>query len=158
MSYIEDLIVPPSGGRLWDAPVNQLVTFASQELVLGKPASDTSYGWCNEYGEMPVSVPSFACSKFLVSNAEFMQFVHSCGYSHKRWWSESGWRWRTEHQVTPEIDLCFPWSFFKSDVVILLEQITNCSVLTGLPPTILDRGSARGCGQRSIPSGAALDR
>jgi putative 4-mercaptohistidine N1-methyltranferase len=53
-----------------------------------------TWGWDNEFGhEQHLNVPAFKASKFLVSNAEFYDFVEAGGYQTERYWSEEGWKW-----------------------------------------------------------------
>ncbi len=76
------------------APRNALVDVATGMTHLGKDRADPRYGWDNEYGERVADVPAFAASRFLVSNAEFLDFVHAEGYAIDRYWSEEGLNWR----------------------------------------------------------------
>jgi len=73
-----------------DAPINQLVEIESSNITLGKTTDDEYYGWDNEYGEFYKKVPAFKASKYLVSNAEYMEFVKADGYTKKEYWSEEG--------------------------------------------------------------------
>ena len=40
-------------------PKNQLIPIPNQTVSLGKPNSDSTYGWDNEYGEKNISIASF---------------------------------------------------------------------------------------------------
>ena len=75
------------------APDNELIAVEESHVVLGKPASNETYGWDNEYGELPVDVASFDTSKYLVSNQEFMAFVDDGGYNTLEYWTEEGQNW-----------------------------------------------------------------
>lgn len=74
---------------------NILLSVAGQSLVLGKPDSNATYGWDNEYGQLPIDVNDFSASQYLVSNDEFMAFVDAGGYQDPRYWTEEGQRWLT---------------------------------------------------------------
>ncbi len=50
----------------------------------------------NEKWMHPIEVAPFRISRTAVTNAEFAAFVEAGGYQQERWWSEAGWRWRTE--------------------------------------------------------------
>ncbi len=82
---------PDSGS----APNNALLSVASQSLILGKPDSNATYGWDNEYGQLPVEVNDFSASQYLVSNQEFLQFIDAGGYQRSSYWSEEGQSWLT---------------------------------------------------------------
>jgi 5-histidylcysteine sulfoxide synthase/putative 4-mercaptohistidine N1-methyltranferase len=75
------------------APDNTLLSVTGQSLILGKPDSNATYGWDNEYGRLPVDVSDFSASKYLVSNQEFMQFVDAGGYKTPSYWTEEGQSW-----------------------------------------------------------------
>ena len=73
-----------------EAPTNTLVTIPSIEIYLGKTHNDTYYGWDNEYGEEKQKIREFQVSKYLVSNAEFLEFVQADGYKKEEYWSDEG--------------------------------------------------------------------
>lgn len=75
------------------APDNALLSVAGKSLVLGKPDSNPTYGWDNEYGQLPVEVSDFSASQYLVSNQEFMQFVDAGGYKNTSYWTTEGQSW-----------------------------------------------------------------
>jgi 5-histidylcysteine sulfoxide synthase/putative 4-mercaptohistidine N1-methyltranferase len=76
-------------------PKNELLEVSGDEMLLGKPHQHHLYGWDLEYGKHQEKTEDFKASKFLVSNAEFLEFVEDHGYNQKEWWTEEGWSWRT---------------------------------------------------------------
>ncbi|MBZ9628299.1 5-histidylcysteine sulfoxide synthase [Psychroflexus sp. CAK1W] len=74
---------------------NELIAVEGAEMHLGKPHDHHLYGWDLEYGNYNESVRDFKASKYLVSNAEFLEFVEDRGYHDQQWWSEEGWSWRS---------------------------------------------------------------
>ena len=82
------------------APTNRLIPMAAQQVMLGKPKSDLTYGWDNEYGEKQESVPEFKSSQFLVSNAEYLEFIQAQGYQTPDYWTEEGQSWLSFTQAT----------------------------------------------------------
>ncbi len=73
------------------APDNALVAIGGTTIVLGKGDNDQDlYGWDNEYGISTYSVSDFETSKYLVSNAEYLEFVKDGGYNQMHWWDEEG--------------------------------------------------------------------
>ena len=72
------------------APENALVSISAYNFTLGKDHNDTYYGWDNEYGEEEHQVEEFQTSKYLVSNAEFLEFVEDGGYEKEEYWSDEG--------------------------------------------------------------------
>ena len=73
-----------------EAPKNEMITIPSSHVKLGKDKSHHLYGWDNEYGTYSEDVPEFKTSKYLVSNAEFMEFVINGGYENEEYWDEEG--------------------------------------------------------------------
>ncbi|OIP77708.1 MAG: 5-histidylcysteine sulfoxide synthase [Oscillatoriales cyanobacterium CG2_30_44_21] len=68
-------------------------------VKLGKPKDSSIYGWDIEYGDRLVDVDTFYVSKFLVTNADFLEFVKVGGYENPEYWAESAWQWKVEHNV-----------------------------------------------------------
>lgn len=75
------------------APKNAFLPVAGQSLMLGKPDSNATFGWDNEYGQSFVEVSNFSASQYLVSNQEFMQFVDAGGYKTSSYWTQEGQSW-----------------------------------------------------------------
>jgi len=76
------------------APKNTLKEVPEGEIIVEKPLDDIYYGWDNEYGKHTNYIDSFQASEYLVSNAEFMEFVTNGGYENETYWSDEGNRWR----------------------------------------------------------------
>ncbi|WP_339649063.1 5-histidylcysteine sulfoxide synthase [Halopseudomonas pelagia] len=76
------------------APDNELLTLPAGRVTLGKARSAQRYGWDNEYGERQVDLDTFQASRYLASNAEFLQFVEAGGYADATLWDEEGLKWR----------------------------------------------------------------
>jgi 5-histidylcysteine sulfoxide synthase/putative 4-mercaptohistidine N1-methyltranferase len=76
-----------------NAPKNELVSIAGKLIEFGKPSSDKTYGWDNEYGNNTLNLDSFSVSKYLVSNQEYLEFVKAEGYLQPEFWTEEGKQW-----------------------------------------------------------------
>ena len=76
------------------APTPGWTAVAGGLVSLGKPRDHVLYGWDNEYGSLETSVASFNAGTFLVSHAEFREFMDDGGYTTERWWTAEGWGWR----------------------------------------------------------------
>jgi len=86
--------------RLWRScatsaapPANDWVPVEGRTVRLGKPATDRTYGWDNEYGQEQAELPHFRAARRLVSNAEFLAFVTAGGYRDESLWTEEGRGW-----------------------------------------------------------------
>ena len=73
-----------------EAPKNEMIKIEDGNVVLGKEKSHNLYGWDNEYGEFSAHVEKFKVSKYLVSNAEFIEFVKEGGYENTEFWDDEG--------------------------------------------------------------------
>ncbi|MGE3959176.1 MAG: SUMF1/EgtB/PvdO family nonheme iron enzyme [Vicinamibacterales bacterium] len=70
--------------------------------TLGVSRESSPFGWDNEHPEFRVSVPAFSIDRHDVTNAWFLAFVESGGYTDPRWWSEPDWQWlRAEAREQP---------------------------------------------------------
>jgi 5-histidylcysteine sulfoxide synthase/putative 4-mercaptohistidine N1-methyltranferase len=74
-------------------PANEWLSVAGRTVRLGKPATDRTYGWDNEYGSDEVELPPFRAARRLVSNAEFLTFIEAGGYRDESLWTEEGRGW-----------------------------------------------------------------
>lgn len=83
-----------------DAPKNDLVKIPAGEVYLDKQKESENYGWDNEYGLHEAHIPEFQASRYLVSNAEFLEFVMDAGYTNDAFWGEEGLEWKRFTQVT----------------------------------------------------------
>lgn len=77
------------------APQNELLPVKGKEIVLGKDYTDPLYGWDNEYGKKSYHIQDFQASRFLVSNAEYRQFIDAGGYNAQEYWTPEGWAWKS---------------------------------------------------------------
>ncbi len=75
------------------APQNELLPVKGKEIELGKDYTDPLYGWDNEYGKKSYIIQDFQASRFLVSNAEYKQFIDAGGYNAQEYWTPEGWAW-----------------------------------------------------------------
>ena len=76
-----------------DAPVNELLPVDGASITIGKSKDDPMFGWDVEYGKQVTQVADFKASKYLVSNAEFYEFMQAGGYTTRKYWTQEGWDW-----------------------------------------------------------------
>jgi len=88
---------------------------------LGAGAEGFSYD--NERPRHPVELPAFTIARRPVSNASWLRFSEGGGYERREWWSDEGWAWKQEHDIThhpaiaaahPEAPVC-QVSWFEAD-------------------------------------------
>jgi 5-histidylcysteine sulfoxide synthase/putative 4-mercaptohistidine N1-methyltranferase len=78
---------------------NSLVSVPKTTVNLGKNRQSDLYGWDNEYGTHKQTVEAFEASKYLVSNAEYLEFVKEGGYEDDSLWCKEGIRWKAYENV-----------------------------------------------------------
>ena len=78
---------------------NEMIEIKGGEVRLGKPQDSNIYGWDIEYGDRTVNVATFQASKYLITNAEFLDFVKDGGYDNQAYWHEQSWAWKVENQI-----------------------------------------------------------
>lgn len=69
---------------------NSMIKIEKSKIKLGKDKNHHLYGWDNEYGTFNSTVDKFKVSKYLVSNAEFLEFVENNGYITDEYWNDEG--------------------------------------------------------------------
>ncbi|CAH1775547.1 unnamed protein product [Owenia fusiformis] len=72
---------------------NPLVHIDTQNITIGKPRDFGSFGWDNEYGTLTTKVSAFKVCKYMITNREFLAFVHAGGYKQEEYWSAEAWKW-----------------------------------------------------------------
>jgi iron(II)-dependent oxidoreductase len=90
-------------------------------FAMGAPAGGFAYD--NERPRHTVEVDAFAIARRPVSNASWMHFSEGGGYERREWWSDEGWAWKQEYDIThhpavaqghPEAPACHV-SWFEAD-------------------------------------------
>lgn len=110
----DQIRTPPSNNLL---PVNQGLVIQGRH----KNQSNT-YGWDNEFGHLETEVQAFQASQYLVSNAEYLQFVRDGGYEVQEWWTDEGWQWvsykRPKHPIfwVPQSDGSFKYRAMLEEI------------------------------------------
>jgi gamma-glutamyl hercynylcysteine S-oxide synthase len=90
-------------------------------FAMGAHAAGFAYD--NERPRHLVEVAAFAIARRPVSNASWMRFSEGGGYERREWWSQEGWAWKEEYDIThhpaiaggdPEASACHV-SWFEAD-------------------------------------------
>jgi 5-histidylcysteine sulfoxide synthase len=81
-------------------PEVEFIKVKAGNVKFGRPSNSNMYGWDNEYGTKNCFVNSFEVSKNMVTNTDFLEFIKSGGYETKDYWSESGWNWVKEQNLS----------------------------------------------------------
>lgn len=58
------------------------------------------FAYDNERPRHEVDVPPFRISRTPTTNATFLRFVEGGGYERREWWSDEGWAWKEQYDIT----------------------------------------------------------
>ena len=90
-------------------------------FAMGAPDDEFSYD--NERPRHDADVAPFRIARRPVTNATWMRFVEGGGYIRREWWSDEGWAWKEEYDIThdrsieaghPDAPVCHV-SWFEAD-------------------------------------------
>jgi iron(II)-dependent oxidoreductase len=65
---------------------------------MGAPAG--GFAFDNERPRHSVDVGRFAIARRPVTNGSWLHFVEGGGYERREWWSDEGWAWKEEYDIT----------------------------------------------------------
>ena len=63
-------------------------------------APDDRFSFDNERPRQVVELPNFKVGRTAITNATFLNFVEGGGYQRREWWSDEGWAWKEEYDIT----------------------------------------------------------
>jgi len=101
------------------ASKNEMLNISSKDIILGKDKTHNLYGWDNEYGTYKHSVKEFKVLKYLISNADFFEFIKDGGYSNLDYWDEEG------KVFLKSTDAKHPIFWYKSDDKFLYRTVSE---------------------------------
>ena len=74
------------------------VEIPSASFAMGAPPEGFAYD--NERPRHIVQLPAFRIARHPVSNASWLSFSEGGGYQRREWWSDEGWAWKEEYDIT----------------------------------------------------------
>ncbi len=80
------------------SPAPDWIEIPAGAFELGAPAG--GFAFDNERPRHGVGVPAFAIARRPVTNATWMHFVEGGGYERREWWSDEGWAWKEEYDIS----------------------------------------------------------
>jgi iron(II)-dependent oxidoreductase len=92
-------LLPPGEPRL--RPLDsegEWVTVPAGPFEMGSGPEGFSYD--NERPRHRVELQAFQIARHPVSNASWMRFSEGGGYERREWWSDEGWAWKEEYDIT----------------------------------------------------------
>jgi iron(II)-dependent oxidoreductase len=78
--------------------VDEWVEIPAGPFAMG--CGDTRFAYDNERPRHVVDVPAFRIARHPATNASWMRFSEGGGYERREWWSDEGWAWKEEHDIT----------------------------------------------------------
>jgi iron(II)-dependent oxidoreductase len=63
-------------------------------------AAAEGFAYDNERPAHEVDVPAFRIGRTPVTNATWLTFTEGGGYERREWWSDEGWAWKEEYDIT----------------------------------------------------------
>jgi gamma-glutamyl hercynylcysteine S-oxide synthase len=67
-------------------------------LTMGAP--DHRFSYDNERPRHGRDLPAFRIGRTAITNATFLRFVEGGGYQRREWWSDEGWSWKEDYDIT----------------------------------------------------------
>jgi iron(II)-dependent oxidoreductase len=93
----------PTLRALDGATDDEWVTVPGGPFRMGAP--DGVFAYDNERPAHDVDVPAFRIGRRPVTNGTWMRFVEGGGYERREWWSDEGWAWKEEYDITHPADV-----------------------------------------------------
>ena len=82
-----------------DAIAREMVQVPAGVATLGLARDGGTFGWDNEFGEHRVDVPAFEMDRYMVTNADWLDFIRAGGYANQTYWRESDWAWKQREGI-----------------------------------------------------------
>ncbi len=76
----------------------EAIEVAGGPFLMGAPAGRVSFD--NERPAHRVDLPAFLIGRTPVTNATFLTFAEGGGYQRREWWSDEGWSWKEDYDIT----------------------------------------------------------
>jgi gamma-glutamyl hercynylcysteine S-oxide synthase len=88
---------PPLDGSA--APTGlELIAIPAGECTIGAP--DVGFAYDNERPLHRTDVRGYLIARTPITNATYLTFVEGGGYERREWWSDEGWAWKEEYDIT----------------------------------------------------------
>jgi iron(II)-dependent oxidoreductase len=78
----------------------RMLKIPAGKATLGLPRNAHGpFGWDNEFEAIEVEVPAFQMDKYMVTNAEYVDFLESGGYTNSALWTAEDWAWKQAQNI-----------------------------------------------------------
>jgi iron(II)-dependent oxidoreductase len=91
------------------APTNRITpSFTGLELVeipagsctIGAGGPESGFAYDNERPRHRTDVRAYLIGRTPITNATYLTFVEGGGYERREWWSDEGWSWKEDYDIT----------------------------------------------------------
>ncbi|MDQ6805009.1 MAG: SUMF1/EgtB/PvdO family nonheme iron enzyme, partial [Actinomycetota bacterium] len=93
----------------------ELIEIPAGACTIGAPGVGFAYD--NERSRHRTDVRGFMIGRTPIANATYLNFVEGGGYERREWWSDEGWSWKEEYDITHPggwtADLAAEWRLGK---------------------------------------------
>jgi iron(II)-dependent oxidoreductase len=76
----------------------ELIEIPGGECTIGAPANGFAYD--NERPRHHTDVRGYLIGRTPITNASYLTFVEGGGYERREWWSDEGWSWKEDYDIT----------------------------------------------------------
>ena len=76
----------------------ELIEIPAGWCTIGAPA--TGFAYDNERPRHPTDVRAYMIGRTPITNASYLTFVEGGGYERREWWSDEGWAWKEQYDIT----------------------------------------------------------
>jgi gamma-glutamyl hercynylcysteine S-oxide synthase len=76
----------------------ELIEIPAGPCTVGAPA--TGFAYDNERPRHRTDVRAYLIGSTPITNASYLTFVEGGGYERREWWSDEGWSWKEEYDIT----------------------------------------------------------
>jgi iron(II)-dependent oxidoreductase len=76
----------------------ELIEIPAGECTIGAPAGGFAYD--NERPRHRTDVRGYQIGRTPITNATYLTFVEGGGYERREWWSDEGWSWKEDYDIT----------------------------------------------------------
>ena len=87
-----------SGPRSREPEHDEWVALPAGPFAMG--ACEEGFAYDNERPRHVVDVDAFQIARHPVSNGSWMRFSEGGGYERREWWSDEGWTWKLQYDIT----------------------------------------------------------
>jgi iron(II)-dependent oxidoreductase len=91
--------VPGNGGAVGIGFTGlEMVEIPGGECIIGAPGAGFAYD--NERPRHRSDVRGYLIGRTPITNATYLTFVEGGGYERREWWSDEGWSWKEDYDIT----------------------------------------------------------